>query len=275
LKIRVRMQLPYSLLEHAAATGLATGFGDEWLTIGAIKIFSDGSLGARTAALREEYADDPGNRGQLIFDQAELDRRVQAVADAGFQVAVHAIGDAALEQVLLSFERCRNPQPRPRVEHASLCPPDLMQRMRALGVVAAVQPQFIVSDFWTPERLGLERDRWAYPFRTMLDQGIVVAGSTDCPVEALDALQAWQRAIDRDGRRPEENLSAEEALRLFTEGSAAAAGEESEAGRLQRGMRADFVTLQEECDPEHARIEKQRVTSTFVGGSSAVYVSTQ
>src|SRR5204862_2063810 len=138
----------YAMIDAARDLGMITGFGDEWLTIGAIKIFSDGSMGARTAALREDYADDLGNRGQLILCQDELDRRVQAVADAGFQVAVHAIGDAALESVLTAFERCRGPQLRPRIEHASLCPPDLMARMRSLGAAAAVQPQFIRSDFW-------------------------------------------------------------------------------------------------------------------------------
>src|SRR5262249_49710087 len=131
LPIRLRLQLPYAMLDAARDMGLGTGFGDEWLRIGAIKIFSDGSLGARTAALREDYTDDPGNRGQLIFSQEELDRRVQAVADAGFQVAIHAIGDAALESVLLAFERCRELIPLPRVEHASLCPPDLITRMPA------------------------------------------------------------------------------------------------------------------------------------------------
>src|SRR5262249_20066351 len=181
LPIRLRLQLPFAMLDAARDLGLGTGFGDEWLRIGAIKIFSDGSLGARTAALREEYTDDPGNRGQLIFSQEELDRRVQAVADAGFQVAIHAIGDAALESVLIAFERCRNLHPLPRVEHASLCPPDLMARMRALGVVAAVQPQFIVSDFWTVERLGPQRAPWAYPFRSMREAGIRLAGRTPRP----------------------------------------------------------------------------------------------
>jgi predicted amidohydrolase YtcJ len=268
LPVRIRLQLPYALLEAARDLGVATGFGDEWLTVGAIKIFSDGSLGARTAALREDYSDEPGNRGQLLFEQAELDRRVQAVADAGFQVAVHAIGDAALESVLTAFERCRNPQPRPRVEHASLCPPDLMARMVALGVVAAVQPQFIVSDFWTVERLGPERARWAYPFRTMRERGIRLAGSTDCPVEALDALAAWRCAVERDGRRPEENLQPVEALKIFAEGPAHASGEQSVAGKLRRGMRADFIAL-DGGEPETSPFDQLRVAFTAVGAQIA------
>jgi predicted amidohydrolase YtcJ len=268
LPIRIRLQLPYSLFDAARSLGVESNFGDEWLRMGAVKLFADGSLGARTAALRDDYADEPGNRGQLLFGQEELDGRVQAIADAGFQVAVHAIGDAALESVLHSFERCRGLRLPPRVEHASLCPPDLMARMKSLGVVAAVQPQFVLSDFWTEERLGPARARWAYPFRSMLEAGIPLAGSTDCPVEALSALEAWQRAVTRDGRSPAENLSPEAALQLFSEGAAHACGEESGAGRLSTGCRADFVVL-EGGEPAAIGAGTVRVAATVVGGRFA------
>ncbi|MBI3909559.1 MAG: amidohydrolase [Armatimonadetes bacterium] len=267
LPVRVRLQLASDMLPALRSLGLATGFGDDRLRIGAIKLFADGSLGARTAALHEPYADDPGNRGTLHFTQEELDARVQAVADAGCQVAVHAIGDRALDAVLTAFERCRGLPPRPRVEHASFCPPPLLERMARLNVVAAVQPQFVASDWWTPERLGPQRARWVYPFRTMLQQGIPLAGGTDCPVERLNALQALGRAVHRDGRLSEERLTLDEAVAIFTEGAAYAAGEEAEAGRLAPGCRADFVVL--EADPRAvpaAEIERIPVAMTVVGG---------
>jgi predicted amidohydrolase YtcJ len=219
------------------------------LRIGAVKLFADGSLGARTAALREPYADDPGNRGVLMHAQAELDRRVAAIGEAGFQVAIHAIGDAALEAALTAIERASRRVDPPRIEHASIAPPDLRERMRRLGAVAAVQPPFVLSDTWLPERLGSERVPWAYPFRTMRAEGILLAGSTDCPVEALDAWPAVAAAVHRGGQNPAEALSLPEALDLFTAGSAAAEERRTEpvqSGSLLPGQPADFLVMEED-----------------------------
>lgn len=248
---RIRIQLPYRLLEPARALGLSTGFGDDRLRIGAVKLFADGSLGARTAAPRAPYADDPGNRGVLIHAQEELDRRVAEIGEAGFQVAIHAIGDAALEAALTAIERAPHRVAPPRIEHASIAPPELRKRMRQLGVVAAVQPPFVLSDTWLEERLGPERLAWAYPFRGMRAEGITLAGSTDCPVEAVDAWPAVAAAVHRGGQNPAEALSLSEALDLFTAGSAAAAGKERPGesilpGYLLPGQPADFLVLEED-----------------------------
>jgi predicted amidohydrolase YtcJ len=243
LPIRVRLQISYGMLEPARALGLRTGFGDDRLRLGAVKLFADGSLGARTAALQAAYADDPGNRGTLIYPQEELDRRVAAVGEAGFQVAIHAIGDAALDAALTAIERSPRRAPRPRVEHASLAPPALRARMRRLGAVAAVQPPFVLADIWMAARVGPERLSWAYPFRTLRAEGVPLAGSTDCPVEALDAWAAVAAAVHRGGQNPDESLPLADALALFTRGSAYAAGDEERLGALAPGQCADFLVL--------------------------------
>ncbi|MGV3720893.1 MAG: amidohydrolase, partial [Actinomycetota bacterium] len=197
LPIRVRMQLPYSMLECAVATGLRTGFGDELLNFGAVKLFSDGSLGARTAALRAPYSDDPATAGELIHSDAELTRRVLEIYRGGFQACIHAIGDRAMDSTLTALELAGDPSrggvapvAPPRIEHASMVDRGLIQRMRAIGAGAAVQPQFAWSDHWLQERVGPERAQGCYAFRTMWEAGAPLAGSTDCPVEPLDAMAA-------------------------------------------------------------------------------------
>lgn len=273
LPIRVRLQIPFSLLSAARELGQRTGFGDQWLHLGSVKIFSDGSFGARTAALREPYHDAPGNSGELIRGADELTGMVREVAATGFQVCIHAIGDLALEAVLTAFERVAAERPlwRPRVEHASTTPPDLIRRMKAMGAVAVVQPQFVESDFWLDERLGPERIAWGYAFRSLLDGGVPVAGSSDCPVEELNALEAIGAAVARPGaawaREHDQELTVAQAVEVFTHGSAYAGGWERELGRLRSGYLADFVAL--DGDPREVRpaaIRNLQVVGTVVGG---------
>jgi len=268
LPVRVQMHLPYSLVEEAGALGLRTGFGDDTLNVGAVKLFSDGSLGARTAALLEPYADDPTTRGELIYPPEELARRVRRVYEAGFQVCVHAIGDEAMQVTLDAMEAAADNAPAglpPRIEHASLVNPEIVARMRRLGVGAAIQPQFARSDYWAPERLGVERARGCYAFRTLWEAGIPLAGSTDCPVEALDALAAVGQLVSRPEWSPQESLPLEAVLRIFSEGSYSIQGRTG--GRFQAGDYADFVVL--ESDPRLVApedVEKIPVAMTVVGG---------
>lgn len=276
LPVRVLMQLPYAMLDHAAATGLRTGYGDDYLSVGAIKLFSDGSLGARTAALREPYTDQPSTSGELIYAPDELARRVRAVYEAGFQVCIHAIGDRAMDVTLDAIEAAPGPGGAPwafppRIEHASLVDETIIRRMRRLGVGAAVQPQFARSDYWSPDRLGQERARGCYAFRTLHAAGIPLAGSTDCPVELLDAMAALGQTVHRPDWSPEERLSLEDAVRIFSEGSYAlryrTPAEAPSHGRLAPGEYADFVVL--EHDPRAVApedVEKIPIHMTVVGG---------
>jgi predicted amidohydrolase YtcJ len=270
LPVRVRMQLPYALLEHATASGLRTGFGDDYLRIGAVKLFSDGSLGARTAALHAPYSDDPSTDGELIYAAEELAARVRRVYETGFQVCVHAIGDRAMDVTLDAMEAAAAAYPPafpPRIEHASLVNPAIVERMRRLGVGAAIQPQFARSDYWAPERLGPERARGCYAFRTLRDAGIPLAGSTDCPVEELDAMAAIGQAVSRPEWSPGEALPLEAALRTFSEGTYLIDGAPAGTGRLAPGEFADFVVLDQ--DPRAvpaAELERIPVAMTVVGG---------
>jgi hypothetical protein len=272
LPVRVTLQIPYSLLETTAAAGYRTGFGDGVLSLGAVKLFSDGSLGARTAALREPYSDASETSGELIYSPEELAARVARVYAAGFQVAVHAIGDRAMDVTLDAIEhgRLHAPPgidvPPARIEHASVVDAGILGRMRGLGVGAAIQPQFAWSDYWAGKRLG-ERAAGCYAFRALHEAGIALAGSTDCPVERMDAVAAIGQLVHRPPWLPENGLALPDALRIFSEGSYQLLGRPAGTGALAAGQPCDFVVLAE--DPRlcaAADLEKIPVRMTVVGG---------
>lgn len=210
-----------------------------------LKLFADGSLGAHTAALSAPYADMPETAGRMLYTPAALRERVGDAHRRGYQVAVHAIGDAAIGAAIEAIAAAQAELPRPgarhRIEHASVLPPRLARQIIALGIIAVVQPQFAVSDFWTGARLGPARAGWAYPFRSLLDGGALLAGGTDCPVERLDPFEAVARAVSREPA--EQRITAAEAMALFTAGAAYAGGDENECGRLQPGYRADLIVV--------------------------------
>src|SRR4051812_30226683 len=185
LPLRVVGMPPYSAVEHLHQLGIRSRFGDERLQFGACKFFSDGSLGAQTAWLSEPYADDPATCGLRIHDPEDLKTKCRHAQTKGFQLAIHAIGDQALRETLDAIEFAldgeSNEIHRHRVEHASLCPPDCLERMAKNKIVVTIQPQFVTSDTWTPQRLGPRRIPWAYPFKSMLDAGVPIALSSDCP----------------------------------------------------------------------------------------------
>jgi len=271
LPLRVNILPPRELLDSLAALGMKTGFGDDYLRIGPVKIFADGSLGARTAALAEDYSDHPGNKGIMIFGQDELNGIVEKAHKSDLQVAIHAIGDRAVESALTSFENALSRFPRRnhrhRIEHASVLNRPLIKRMKDLNVIASIQPTFTISDFWVPQRIGLERARLVYPFKTLMKSGIVIAGSSDCPTEILNPILGIHAAVTRGGFMPEERLSVDEAIQAFTVNAAYASFEEKSKGSIEEGKLADFVVLSEDITrmpPEN--IKDVRVEMTVVGG---------
>ena len=271
LRLRLNILPPRELLDSLVALGVTTGFGDDYLRMGPVKIFADGSLGARTAALTEDYSDDPGNRGIMIFSQDELNDTVEKAHRSHLQVAIHAIGDRAVEFALAAVENASSRFPRKdhrhRIEHASVLNKLLIERMKDLNVIASVQPTFTISDFWVPQRVGPERARFVYPFKTLMKSGVAIAGSSDCPTEILNPILGIHAAVTRGGFVPEECLNVNDALKAFTVKAAYASFEEESKGSIETGKLADFVVLSEDVTRIPLdRIKDVRVEMTVVGG---------
>lgn len=277
LPLRVTGMPPYASIAGLHARGVDTTFGDDWLRFGGAKLFSDGSLGARTALLSAPYADEdrPQNLGVRIYPADDLKAMAADAQAKGFQVVLHAIGDQAVRESIDALEAAREGQnsgfSRHRIEHASLLPPAERRRMAAAGIVAVVQPQFVTSDTWTGARVGPERAAWAYPFRQMLDEGIPLALSSDCPVERLDAFACLAAAVFRAPWSPDNRLTVEEALRCYCLGGAYALHQEERLGSLTPGKWADFAVLSgdpEACSDADA-LRGLRADAVFVAGRPA------
>jgi predicted amidohydrolase YtcJ len=226
------------------------------LSMRAVKYFLDGALGSRGAALCEDYADEPGNRGLLTF-KGDLADALTTAMGRGFQVACHAIGDRAnlwaLDAIEQAQQRTARGDLRPRIEHAQVLREADLPRFARSGVIASMQPAHAQSDAgWAHARLGSERLAFAYAFKRLRDAGARLAFGSDFPIEDPSPLAGLQAARLHGG------MSREEALAAFTRGAAFAAFEEAQAGALEMGMRADLTAfdrdvLDETCAPGEAR----------------------
>ena len=270
------------VLRRFLARGLRTGDGSPWFRIGNIKLLTDGSLGARTGWLRQDYSDDPGNRGVPVYTQPQLDEVVLAAHQAGMQVAFHAIGDGAVEAAVTAVERAQRACPgaslRHRIVHCQFADRAIFQRMAAAGIAADVQPSFTASDWpLVRSRMGEAREAGAYAWKTMLDCGVHVEGGSDSPVETPDPLWGiWCAVTRRDadgnpagGWHPEQCLTMRQAVELYTTAGAWISFDEKRKGRLEPGMLADFTVLSQDLlaiDPRD--IMKTRVLRTVAGGKT-------
>lgn len=250
-----------------------------------VKIYADGALGSRGAALLEPYADRPGHHGLLQHDAAQLQRVVTAALRAGWQVATHAIGDAGNRAVLDAYEtglpHAVRRDVRARIEHCQILHPDDIPRFAQLGVIASMQPTHATSDMqWVPQRLGAQRLAGAYAWQSLLDAGAHVCFGSDFPVELPDVTHGLYAAITRQaadgspggGWLPDERVSLEQALRGFTTEAAYAAHRERTLGRLAVGMTADvtcFGRRLDASDPEGIR--SAPVLGTLVDGHPAYW----
>lgn len=217
----------------------------------AVKLLADGALGSRGAALHAPYADEPGQKGLLLLSEAELASRAKAFSERGFQVAVHAIGDLANSRVIDVLSTL-DPKLRHRVEHAQVLTEADVKRLAPSGLIASFQPTHATSDMpWAEARLGPERARFAYAWRSVLDTGARVAFGSDFPVESPDPLLGLYAARTRQdaagqppgGWHPEQRVTGLEALAGFTTGAAYAAFAEARRGMLREGYDADLVVL--------------------------------
>jgi len=259
LLLRVYLGISVDLLDELVNLGLLTGFGNDMVKIGFIKVFADGSLGARTAALKESYSNKPETRGMMLYTQRKLNRLISKAHRAGLQLAVHAIGDRAIDATLKAFKKALKEHPREnhrhRIEHCSVLNPKLIGRMKRLGLIASVQPHFVVSDFWVVDRVGKTRARWVYPFKTLMREGLIVASGSDCPVEPINPLLGVWAAVARKSFG-EESLTVEEALRTYTLNAAYASFDEDKKGTIEVGKFADLTFLSEnlvEVPPDKIR----------------------
>jgi predicted amidohydrolase YtcJ len=272
--------------------GADRGLIDEWFargpeidprhrfTIRSVKLFADGALGSRGAALLEPYSDEPSTRGLFTTPGDVVYDITRRALGQGFQVATHAIGDAANRQVLDAYERAlgetQKRDARLRVEHAQVVAPADLPRFAALGVIASMQPTHCTSDMpWAEKRIGPTRIRGAYAWRAMLKSGAHLALSSDFPGETLNPFYGIYAAVTRQspegkpegGWRPEERLTLEEALRGYTQEAAYAEYEERDKGSLESGKLADFLVLSADITQLSPReILALRVQRTYVGG---------
>jgi hypothetical protein len=279
LPVRVDMCLmggEHGIVERCFEAGLVTGTGDDELRVGPVKLFTDGSAGGRTAAMRAPYGD--GGHGLLTFADEVLDGLVRDYHARGYQLALHAIGDAAIEQVLNAYDKALAAVPRSdhrhRIEHCGFVDDQQIRRLVALGVQPVPQPVFMhdFGDLYV-EFLGRDRAAAAYPMRRWLNAGLSPAASTDCPVSDCDPFVNLHTMRTRrtDGGAVlggQEALGAEEALAAYTESGAYVAHAEHAKGRLERGRLADLAVFDTDLVQADAdAVRAARCELTLKGGA--------
>ncbi len=275
IRIRLYLNPDKNILEALKTIGMNPCSNNNMLKICGIKVIADGSLGARTAWLSKPYSDDPTTYGKPNIDEETLYLIAKEVNDSNLQLAVHGIGDRAIDMILDIYERLGDIRNRRhRIEHASLLRDDQIDRMAKIGVVASVQPHFITTDWWAKNRVG-ERVKWLYRFKSMIRKGIAIGFGSDAPVETPNPWETIYAAISRgkyDGIEyysdtQEEVLTIDEALHAYTYGSAYIIHEEHDLGTLEEGKLADFIIVDK--DPfsiDEKELKNIKIIETYIGG---------
>jgi len=283
LRVRISAHQPLMTWKRLAAVGLTADFGNEYLHIGALKGYADGSLGSTTALLFQPYLDAPQTSGipsAELSNPEQMWRNMESADAAGLQIAVHAIGDKANNTILNMYERLENEHGirdrRLRIEHAQHLLPSDIPRFGKLHVIASMQPYHLEDDGrWAEKRIGPERAKTAYAFRSLLDSGATLAFGSDWDVAPMTPLMAIYGAVTRrtldgkhpDGWIPEQKISVAEAVNAYTMGSAYASFEDKVKGSIEPGKLADFVILSDDIftiDP--AKIADTKVVQTIFDG---------
>jgi predicted amidohydrolase YtcJ len=289
LTTRIYAITPIEEATAPATVGLMAGFGGDWLRTGALKGFADGSLGSTTAMFFEPYNDAPQTTGVfagMMHPEGNMLKMARAADAAGLQIAIHAIGDRAIRTILDIYAEIAKDngaappngrgERRWRIEHAQHMHPDDFEKFARLGVVASMQPYHAIDDGrWAEKRIGHERCKTTYAFRTFLDHHVKLAFGSDWPVAPLNPIAGLYAAVTRrtiDGKNPggwypEQKITLEEAIEAFTMGSAYAEFSENQKGSITPGKFADLVVLDADLfaiAPE--KIQEVRVANTIVGG---------
>ncbi len=274
-------------LDAAFARGVRVGTGRDFLTVRAIKTWADGALGSRGAALLADYSDEAGNRGLFVTPPERLAELAASARRKGWQLWIHAIGDRGNRAALDAFRSARTADSaaprgpaggeRGRIEHAQIVSPEDLPRFGREGVIASIQPTHATSDMgWAEARVGADRIRGAYAWRSLVQSGARLAGGSDFPVESENPLEGFYSAVTRQdhegkpagGWRPEERLTRAEAVSLFTTDAAYAAFEENRRGRIAPGFDADLtIFASDPVTTPAAQILSIRSLATIVGGN--------
>lgn len=276
---RVHQLIYHEHIEEMIQSPYERGDQSRYFCLGAMKIFADGAMGGRSALLSEPYADDPTTNGVAIQPQEQLNELVKKARQHYLPIAVHTIGDLALEMTLNAIEQHRLHESLfpDRIIHAQVLRPELVERMKKLPLIIDIQPRFLAADFpWVIERLGKERSKQSYAWKTLLDAGLTCAGGSDAPIEPVDPLLGLHAAVTRirpdeplhEGYNPEQKLTPTQALHLFTTGSARTENKEHLKGTITVGKYADFTVLNKnllETNP-HEWLTTD-VQMTVVGGN--------
>jgi predicted amidohydrolase YtcJ len=283
LHLRVLKQVNRQWIHATIEAGIRTGFGDDWLRIGNLKMFADGALGPKTALMVEPYLGEPDNVGIEVLSEEEMTEYASFASANGFASTIHAIGDRAVHHVLNVFEAVRQQErargetlpKRHRIEHVQIIHPNDKTLLRDLQIIASMQPIHATSDWQVADRYwGAERTMWAYNARLQLDLGVVCAFGSDAPIDPFNPFKGIHAAVtrQRDGKpeggwHPELRLTLQEALYGFSLGAAYAAGMETRLGKLDAGYLADLVVLDADIfalAPE--ALDTVKPVATMVGG---------
>lgn len=282
MTVRINQQNHFTNLDSLkkfVEEGHYTGLGDEFFRFGPLKMLGDGSLGARTAFMSAPYADDPSTCGIPVYSQETFDEMIGYAHSHNMQVAIHSIGDGILDRIMNAIEKAQNENPREDARHGiihcQITRPDQLDRMAKLNLHCYAQTIFLDYDIKIVEdRVGKEKAASSYNFKTLMKKGVHVSNGSDCPVELPNVLGGMQCAITRSTLKehigpylPEEAFTVKEAILSFTTEAARASFEEKIKGKIEEGMLADFVILDEnlfEVDPYH--INDVKVLQTWMNG---------
>jgi predicted amidohydrolase YtcJ len=284
-KMPLRLWNAFDATEEGMALAAAQDYEAPTITNHAIKLYMDGALGSRGAQLIKPYSDRPDTSGLSLITNEDLADFMKRADEAGIQVAVHAIGDLANQRLLDIYEAAGYPpEKRWRIEHTQILAPTDIARIGSLGLIASMQPSHAIGDLhFAPSRLGLDRLAGAYAWKALIDDGAVIAGGSDAPVEVGSPLIEFYAAVARkdlkgfegEGWHPEQKLTREQALALFTSSAAYAAFQEDDLGTIEAGKLADFTVFDIDLMtvPE-AEILDAKTVMTVVGGKIVYDAST-
>ena len=253
---------------------LDEGKHDGKFKIGCLKLFLDGTFGAKTAYMFEPFSDFPESSGFCVVEPEELYKQMKEAHEKGIQIAVHVIGDKGNRLIVDLFKRLLEEVPRPdhrhRIEHASMLTKDVLEDMAKLGIIASCQPPFINSEYtWLEKRIGKERCKYTYPMKSIIEAGVVLVSGSDCPVEDPSVILGLHALVNRNGFVPEECISMKEALKTYTINAAYAAFEEDIKGTIDVGKLADLVILNKNpLEISKENIKELKIVETIIRGKT-------